>query len=136
MFNFRTHNLKLRKILSDNIDYDTAQCYDSCAVAGTVDLMIEAGDDNIGISEGTIGLNVVHNNIEFVDIEADGDEVASLGDLHLFAPGSLYKIKKYLQAYLLTNRDVLDEDVIQELEELIEEVELWTKSLIKTNTTV
>lgn len=123
MFDFTIHNLRLQKILSDNIDYDTA-LPDVCAVVSTVDLMVDTGYNNVGISEGTIGLNVTHNNIEFVDIEADGNEVSSLGDLHLFSPGAISKIEKYLRAYLLTNREFVDEDVIEELEELIEEVEL------------
>ena len=102
----------------DDIDVDP----DFRHVVSTIALMTDQGPGDTHISEGDIGMRVTCDSIDIVDINDDGD-TSDLLQLKLFRPGSLAKIEQYLQAHLLTNRDVLDDWQVEELEKLLEEVQ-------------
>lgn len=114
--------LKITNRLLDIVDNDTVDP-DFYHVVSTIALMTDQGSGDTSFTEGDIGMSVTKDGIEIVDIgDEDEQEMESLLLLKLFTPGSLNKIRYYLYAYLLTNREFLDEEQIQELEELLEEV--------------
>lgn len=122
MFNLKRqleNNKTNRRLLDivDNTDVDT----DFYHVVSTIALMVDQGPGDTHISEGDIGISVTCDGIEIVDINEE--DTKGLLRLKLFKPESLAKIEKYLRAYLITNRDFLDEEIVEELEELLEEVQ-------------
>jgi hypothetical protein len=122
MFNLKTQfeNSKITRRLLDIVDNDTVDP-DFYHVVSTVTLMVDQGPGDTHISDGDIGMSVTCDGIDIVDI--NDEDTKSLLQLKLFKPGSLAKIKKYLRAYLVTNRDFLHEEQVEELEELLEEVQ-------------
>lgn len=122
MFNLKTQleNSKINRRLLDIVDNDTVDP-DFYHVVSTIALMVDQGPGDTHISDGDIGMSIVCDGIDIVDI--NDDDTKSLLQLKLFKPGSLVKIEKYLRAYLITNRDFLDEEQVEELEELLEEVQ-------------
>lgn len=121
MFNLKTQieNSKITRRLLDIVDNDTTDP-DFYHIVSTISMMTDQGPGDTHISDGDIGMSITCDGIDIVDIN---DDTKSLLRLKLFRPGSLAKIEKYLQAYLITNRDFLDEEQIEELEELLEEVQ-------------
>ena len=122
MFNLKTQieNNKITRRLLDIVDNDTVDP-DFYHVVSTVALMVDQGPGDTHFSDGDIGISVTCDGIDIVDI--NDEETNSLLRLKLFKPKSLAKIEKYLRAYLITNRDFLDEEQVEELEELLEEVQ-------------
>lgn len=122
MYNLKTQleNSKTNRRLLDIVDNDTVDS-DFYHVVSTITLMVDQGPGNTHISDGDIGMSITCDGIDIVDV--NDEETKSLLQLKLFKPGSLTKIEKYLQAYLITNRDYLDEEQVEELEELLQEVQ-------------
>ena len=114
--------LKITNRLLDIVNNDTVDP-DFYHVVSTIALMTDQCSGDTGLSEGDIGMSITKDYIDIVDInDEDVQEQKNLLSLRLFDPWSLYRIRYYLQSYLITNKDVLNEEQIQELEELLEEV--------------
>ena len=88
------------------------------ALLTLVEILAELDDgDIVCYSCGHIGIALTKNYIELSDIDAS----EGLLELQVFPDyGDIALTKKYLEAYLITNEDVLESDVIEELKRLIE----------------
>lgn len=87
-------------------------------VISLVGTMESQGDGNTGESVGDLGVDITDRAITLVDIGEDNEPM--IGELRLFKDNEAGRIRHYLSAYLLTNRDVLEPDTIAELVHLID----------------
>lgn len=85
-------------------------------VISLVGIMEDQGDGNTSESIDNLGIDITDRAISLVDLGTTNDMI---GELRLFRDNEAYRIRHYLSAYLLTNRDVLEPDEITELENLI-----------------
>lgn len=87
-------------------------------VISLVGTMEAQGDGNTCESVGSLGVDITDRVITLVDIGEDNEPM--IGELRLFKGDEAYRIRHYLSAYLLANRDTLEPDKITELVHLID----------------
>lgn len=75
-------------------------------------------DGNTSLSAGSIGVDITDRSVALVQLDEDQEPL--IGELKMFKGNEAYRISLYLEAYLITNREVLEHETITELEQLIQ----------------
>ena len=103
--------------LADELRKNVENRFD-LALLTIVETLAELDDgDMVCYSCGNIGISLTKKYIELVDINAS----TGLLELQIFPDyNDIARVKYYLEAYLLTNEDVLEAETIEELKRLIE----------------
>ena len=85
------------------------------------ELLEHAGEDTIATSYDNLGVQITKKSMDFVDIESGTSLLRFVRQESQILPdyADIALTKKYLEAYLITNEDVLDAEVVEELKRLI-----------------